>query len=128
MLRISNGQSADLGQKVDLATATSKDPELPFFLEERAPGIAFDLTKESFYHPYALLQSMRWREETLTLHFVTHEIEIKGRGLYLVYSHIAAHRVARLTEQGERYETISSAAIYIAKITQLARGSDKYEE
>src|ERR1041384_3721969 len=88
---------------------TAPDNELPFTLEDRSPGIAFYRAKESFYHPYALLQSMRWQGDKLTLRFASLDVEIIGRGLQIIYAHLAAHRVARLTEQGERYANVTTA-------------------
>ena len=116
------------GHAVKASTAESAqaapEDELPFSLDERPPGIVFYRVKESFYHPYALLQSMRWQEMKLTLRFATLDVEITGRGLQIIYAHLAAHRLVRLTEQGERYASTSQAAVYVSRITEVPRATD----
>lgn len=100
------------------------DDERPFTLEERPPGIVFYRAKDSFWHPYALLQSVRWQEDELTLRFSTLDVEINGRGLQIIYAHLAAHRLARLNEQGERYAAVATTAVYVSRITEVPRAKE----
>lgn len=104
--------------------AGAAEEGLPFALEDRPPGVAFYRAKESFYHPYALLQSMRWQEAKLTLRFATLDVEITGRGLQIIYAHLAAHRLARLTEQGDRYAAVATTAVYVNRIAEVPRDTD----
>ena len=96
--------------------------EQAFSTEEHASGISFYQSKECFYLPYHLLQSMRFKEEKLTLVFATADVVITGRGLHQLYVQLAAQQVSRIVEQGERYATVSDALVYITKIEEIPRG------
>ena len=95
--------------------------EQAFSTEEHASGISFYQSKECFYLPYHLLQSMRFKEEKLTLVFATDEVVITGRGLHQLYVQLAAQQVSRIVEQGERYATVSDALVHISKIEEIPR-------
>lgn len=95
--------------------------EEPFATDERPPGIAFYKGKGSFFLPYALLESMRFQPEKITLFFPSAEVGIEGRGLHQLYTQLAAQKVSRIVEQGERYEQAAEAAVFIRRIDELPR-------
>jgi len=91
----------------------------PFLLEERSSGVCFYKGRESFFYPYALLQSMSLRGDKLTLSFSSAEVVITGRALHALYVHLASHRVARIIEQGERYAGTSEAGTFVCGIEEI---------
>ena len=95
--------------------------ELAFSTEEHASGISFYQSKECFYLPYHLLQSMRFKEEKLTLVFATADVVITGRGLHQLYAQLAAQQVSRIVEQGDRYAAVSDALVHVSKIEEIPR-------
>ena len=113
------GQSESPAVSSDEAAFPSLDE--PFALEERPSGVLFYKGRESFFHPYALLQSMRLQGERLALSFATVEVVITGRALHALYVHLASHRVARIIEQGERYLGASEVATFIRRIEETPK-------
>jgi hypothetical protein len=101
----------------------------PFVAGHAPVGIHFYKTEEAFYLPYAALQAMRLKGESLTLIFATDEVQIEGRGLHSLYAQIAAQKVKRVHEQGERYEGDDEVAVFIRRIVCQARsdGDDAAE-
>ena len=93
--------------------------EQAFTLQERSLGVRFYRGRESFFHPYVLLQSLTLKDELLTLAFANAEVTVAGRGLHSLYVHLADQRVAAIVEQGERYGAVSEAAVHITKIGRL---------
>jgi hypothetical protein len=102
-------------------TSDYPDSEQPFALDERPAGIAFYWPKTSRFHPYALLQSMGWADETITLNFASADVVITGRGLHALYVLLATQRVARIVEQGSRCAATSTAALVIERITEVPK-------
>lgn len=113
------GQSESPILSSDEAAFPSLDE--PFALEDRPSGVLFYKGRESFFHPYALLQSMNLNGDRLTVSFVTAEVVITGRALHALYVHLASHRVARMVEQGERYLGASEAALFIRRIEETPK-------
>ena len=97
------------------------DQEQPFFLDERPAGIAFYWPKTSRFHPYALLQSMTWAEDAITLSFTSADVVVTGRGLHALYVLLTTQRVARIIEQGARYAATSTATTVVERITEVPR-------
>lgn len=94
----------------------------PYTLADKPPGVAFYQPKASFFLPYALLAGMRWAADRLVLSFTTDEVIVEGRGLHEVYARLAEHRVSRICEQGERYETTSQQSVYVRRIRRVPHG------
>lgn len=92
-----------------------------FALDDRPCGIRFYKGRTGFYHPYALLQSMRLEGEELTLSFATAEVSITGRGLHALFVHLSEQRVATVIEQGERYAGNSEAPVYVNRISEVTK-------
>jgi hypothetical protein len=97
----------------------------PFGLEDHPPGIRFYKGRTSFFHPYALLQSMRYQTDLITLSFVDADVTVAGRGLHGLYVHLAEHQVAWIVEQGERYESASDAAAHIRQIVEVVKEQEQ---
>lgn len=102
--------------------------ELPFVLEDRPCGIRFYQGRTSFFHPYALLQSMRYNADTLTLVFVDADVVLRGRGLHELYVRLAGQRVAWVVEQGDRYAVASDAAVHISRIEHTPHPAGKHSQ
>ena len=92
-----------------------------FALGHGLPGVHFYGPKETFYLSYGTLQSMRLGEDSLTLIFSTDEVVIEGRGLHTLYVHLAEQKVKRVHEQGDRYEEVSEAPVFIRRIQRHSR-------
>ena len=95
---------------------------------EKPPGILFYQTKGSFFLPYALLAAMHWTAERLTLSFTTEDVVVEGRGLHELYVRLAEHRVGRICEQGERYETTNQERVYVRRIRRVPHADAKRPE
>lgn len=95
--------------------------EQPFSTEEHPVGLLFYRLKQSFFYPYSLLQTMRYEEGKITLAFATADVSIEGRGLHQLYTLLAAQRVSRIVEQGQRYAGVSEATLHIRKIDEIPR-------
>ena len=95
--------------------------EQPYATDERPCGILFYRGKESFYLPYHLLQAMHCQPQQLTLTFAADDVVLTGRGLHELYVQLAAQRVWRVVEQGERYAKVSEAALFVATIARTLR-------
>jgi len=93
----------------------------PFVLASRPLGVRFYQGRESFFHSYALLQSVRLQSERLILSFATAEIIITGRALHALYVHLAEQRIACIVEQGERYAKASDAVTFIRRIEETPK-------
>lgn len=92
-----------------------------FVLGHAPAGVHFYMAKDAFYFPYAALQTMRFGKDTLTIVFATDEVTIEGHGLHSLYVQLAEHRVKRIHEQGERYESVGEAPVFIRKIQRMPR-------
>ena len=90
--------------------------ETPFVLEERPAGIRFYRGRSSVFHPYALLQTMRYSTDALTLTFGDADVVLHGRGLHELYVALARQRVALIVEQGGRFALGSDATLHITRI------------
>jgi len=101
--------------------------EMPFLTDENPTGIAFYRAKESLFLPYHLLQRMRCRPEQLQLTFATCDVVITGRGLHQIYTHIAAQRISRIVEQGERYAGVGDALVHVSRIQEIPKQKDQPE-
>lgn len=101
--------------------------EVPFLTDERPIGIAFYRARESFFMPYHLLQRMRCRPEQLKLTFATCDVVITGRGLHQIYTHLAAQRVSRIVEQGERYAGVGDALVHVGRIQEMPKQKKKQD-
>jgi hypothetical protein len=99
--------------------------EVPFLMDEHPIGIAFYRAKDSFFMPYHLLQRMRCQPEHLTLTFATCDVVITGRGLHQIYTQLAAQRVSRIVEQGERYAEVGNALVHVGRIQEIPRQKKK---
>ena len=95
--------------------------EQPYTLGERPPGVLFYRAKGSYWLPYHLLQAMEFTSEAITLAFADEDIAIEGRGLHPLYVELAAHRVTRVVEQGERYATLAATSLLIGRIERRPR-------
>lgn len=96
-----------------------------FATEDRPHGILFYQQGESFFLPYHLLHSMQWGAAGLTLLFPTEDVILTGRGLHELYIQLAAHRVSRIVEQGERFAAISEDPVLVCKIQRVPKESGK---
>ncbi|PWU19885.1 MAG: hypothetical protein C5B50_05495 [Verrucomicrobia bacterium] len=92
-----------------------------FSTDERPIGITFYRSKESFFLPYHLLQTARFKDNRITLVFAVAEVVISGRGLHLLYAQITAQLVSRVVEQGERYSAVSDLLVHIRAIEEIPR-------
>ena len=99
--------------------------DVPFLTDEHPTGIAFYRARESFFMPYHLLQRMRCRPQQLTLAFATCDVVITGRGLHQIYTQIAAQRVSRIVEQGERYAEVGNALVHVSRIQEIPKQKKK---
>lgn len=123
------GRENESGQPVKASTAKPVGAELagfpgldqPYAIDERPPGILFYRAKEGFFLPYTLLQSMKCERAQLTLKFASDDVLITGRGLHELYVQLAAHRVWRVVEQGERYAQVSEMALFVATLERIPR-------
>lgn len=106
------------GEKTETGVPST---DVPFQTEERPVGVAFYRVKDSFFLPYHLLQVMRYRPEEIFLKFAHGDVVISGRGLHPLYVQLAAQRVCRIVEQGERYSGADNAVIFIARIQEIPR-------
>ena len=95
--------------------------EQPFTTGEHPLGVMFYRSKVSFFIPYHLLQTIRYRDEQITLVFATADVVVTGRGLHQLYTQLAAQQVSRIVEQGERYAGASENPVYIRKIDEIPR-------
>ena len=93
--------------------------EQPFTTDEHPPGVLFYRGRESFFLPYHLVQTIRFREDKLILVFATADVVITGRGLHHLYTQLAAQHVVQIVEQGERYAGASNALVHIGKIEEI---------
>ena len=124
MLRRLGQPSADSpASAADETAFPSRDK--PFGLGDHPPGVRFYKGRAGFFHPYALLQSMSYQAELLTLVFVGADVTVAGRGLHGLYVHLAEHQVAWIVEQGERYESASDAATHIRQIVEVVKEQEK---
>ncbi len=103
-------------------TGTSIGPEEPYSTEERPPGIAFYKGKESFFFPYALLESMQFQAGKITLSFAPAIVVVESRGLHRIYALLAAQKISRLVEQGERHEEAFETTLYVRRIDEIPKG------
>ena len=101
--------------------------EQPFVLEERPPGIRFYQGRTSFFHPYALLQSMSYTADLLKLVFADADVVIRGRGLHELYQRLAEHRVACIMQQGSRFVDASAMTPHISRIEGSPRVRKKQQ-
>jgi hypothetical protein len=99
--------------------------DVPFLTEDHPIGIAFYRARESFFMPYHLLQRMRCRAEQLKLTFATCDVVIIGRGLHQIYTQLAAQRVSRIVEQGERYAGVGDALVHVGRIQEIPKQKKK---
>ena len=126
------GRKDESGQLDKASTARPAGAELagfpgveqPYATDDRPVGILFYRAKESFFLPYLLLQAMQCRSDQLTLTFASDDVTITGRGLHELYVQLAAHRVWRVVEQGERYAEVSEAALFVAGIKRIPRSRE----
>jgi hypothetical protein len=95
--------------------------EEPFVLGYGTSGIQFYGLKESFYLPYGSLQAMYLAEGNLRMIYITDEVNLEGQGLHSLYAHIAAQRVKRVHEQGERYRELADGGMFIVRISRNPR-------
>ena len=84
-------------------------------------GIAFYKGKESFFFPYALLESMRFQGGKITLSFAPAMVVVEGRGLHRIYALLAAQKISRLVEQGERHEEAFETTLYVRRIDEIPK-------
>lgn len=84
-------------------------------------GVAFYQGRESFFLPYALLESMRFQPDQITLFFAPADVAIAGRGLHALYVLLAAHKVGRVVEQGERHGEAEENPVWVHRVEQLPR-------
>jgi hypothetical protein len=91
-------------------------------------GVLFYQGKTSFFLPYHLLQTMRYEPERLILVFASDEVSVVGRGLHELYVQLAAQRVCRIMEQGERYASVSEAATLIGRIERTPRNKSEQQQ
>jgi hypothetical protein len=96
-------------------------PEVPYSTEERPVGILFYHGQTSFFLPYHLLQSMQYESGKLCLVFASDDVEVVGRGLHELYLQLAAQKVFRLVEQGERYACLVEVGTVITRIERTPR-------
>jgi hypothetical protein len=104
------------------------NPEQPYTTDERPVGVLFYQGKTSFFLPYHLLQTMRYEPERLILVFASDEVSVVGRGLHELYVQLAAQRVCRIMEQGERYASVSEAATLIGRIERTPRNKSEQQQ
>ena len=123
MLRGRPNRAARLDSRGGEASDPASHPtgETPYAIAERPLGIRFYWERESFFYPYALLQSMRFTPEKLVLSFTNADVVVTGDGLHEVYVLIANQAVAQLVKQGPRSETADDSAVFIEKIEELVR-------
>lgn len=86
---------------------------------ERPPGIRFYLAKESFFFPYALLQSIHWRAEKLTILYPHDEVTLSGQGLHALYVELADFKVGQIREQAD--DIAGDDPLHVSKIERLPR-------
>lgn len=84
---------------------------------ERPPGIRFYWARESFFLPYSLLQSIRWKADRLTLLFVTDQVTIEGQGLHALYVAVSEFKVARICEQEDA--VADEDPVHVTKIERM---------
>ena len=93
----------------------------PYAVDERPAGVLFYQAKESFFLPYLLLHAMQLTADKLTLTFAPADVVIEGHGLHSLYVQMAAQRVSRVVEQGERYADIADAPVHISRIEHVPK-------
>lgn len=93
----------------------------PFTLADRPAGVRFYKGRDSFFHPYALLQSARMQEERLILSYSTTEIIVSGSALHALYVHLTNQRVARIIEQGRRHAGASDGVTFVHQIEEILK-------
>ncbi len=86
----------------DLPVAPYPTGVEPFAVEDHPMGIAFYKGRESFFLPYALLESIRFQPDKITLCFASRDVVVQGHGLHALYLRLAEYKVARVVEQGDR--------------------------
>lgn len=100
-------------------------PDQPYATDAHPPGVLFYVASASFFLPYHLLQSMDCTSDQLTLRFPKEDVVIAGRGLHELYIQLAAHRVWRVVEQGERYAALSPAGLFVTSIARVTRETEE---
>ncbi len=103
-------------------------PEQPYATDERPVGVLFYQGRTSFFLPYHLLQTMRYEPDRMTLVFASDDVAVVGRGLHELYVQLAAQRVSRITEQGERFASLSEAATLISRIERTPRTNSDQQQ
>ncbi len=86
----------------------------------RAFGIRFYPARGGFFLPYALLQSVNWTTESLSLNFTTDTVTIVGSRLHGLFVEIAEHRVNRI--HAEPAWASEGNAAEVTEIIRLPRG------
>jgi len=93
----------------------------PYTLEERPAGVAFYHAKVCFFHPYALLQSLKLENDTITVGFAVADVIVQGQNLHPLFALLAAQRVARIIEQGSRYAAGGDGGVLVTRIEVIPR-------
>lgn len=91
----------------------------PVVLSERSIGVRFYYGGSSgFFLPYALLKSMNYTSESITLVFAVSSVKVTGRGLHSIFVHFSEQRIAAIVAQGPH---LAAASEYPTAIITINR-------